>query len=322
MRKGLLIPLVVLIAIFVLPIFLSTYGTMLVSELFIMSIFALSLGLIMGYAGLISFGHAAFFGIGVYTVALLGQVIDNTYVLLFASLLFSGLIAWVTGSLFIRTTGAYFIMLTLSFNQLLFVLFYKMTGITGGADGMSIKAPLDFGFGSLTGTKEKYYVMAIAFVLCYLFLHYFIKSPSGKVIIGIKENEDRMKALGYNVRKYKVLGYSIAGMMGGFSGALYGYYNLFATPESIHWMLSGQAMIMVIIGGEGTLIGGPLGASVFVILQSIISSYTERWPIIMGLLFISVVLFARGGLARLFTALWKKISLNYTIFMENNSKRV
>jgi branched-chain amino acid transport system permease protein len=310
MKKGLIIPLIAGVVICVLPFILPTYGTMLVSELFIMSIFAMSLGLLMGYSGLISFGHAAFFGIGVYTVAFVSKMADNAYVIMIAALIICGLLALLTGILFIRTTGAYFIMLTLAFNQLVYVLFYKLKNITGGADGMSISATLDLGFGPLTETNETYYVMAVAFALCYLFLHLFIHSPSGKVIIGIKENEARMKALGYNIRYYKVLSYTIAGMMGGFAGTLYGYNNLFAAPESSSWMLSGQAMIMVIIGGEGTLIGGSLGAAVFVILQSLISSYTDHWTIIMGLIFMAVVLFARGGIAGIMKTVWKKLSGN------------
>jgi len=292
------------IIILLLPNVLSTYGIKLTSELYIMSIFALSLGLIMGYAGLPSFGHAAFFGLGAYTVALVGKFVDSSYVLIVAAIAIGGLMALLTGLLFVRNSGAYLIMLTMAFNQLLYVLFYKLTDYTGGADGMSVSVRLDLGFGPLTGAKGMYYFTAICLLGVFALLYYLVKSPVGRISYGSKVNDHRMKALGYNTYWYKVFMYTVGGMLAGFAGALYGYYNSFVSPDSIHWGLSGQALIMVVIGGSGTLIGPPIGAAVFVILQNYISSYTDRWPLIMGILFIALVLYGRGGIVHMGQRLW------------------
>ncbi|MEX2462592.1 MAG: branched-chain amino acid ABC transporter permease [Paenibacillaceae bacterium] len=305
-----LIPLISGAMVLALPIVLSTYGIKLASEVFIMSIFALSLGLIVGYAGLVSLGHAAFFGIGAYTVAILGEHMTNTYLLLAAAIVFSGLIAWITGILFFRSSGAYFLMITLAFSQMVFAVFYKMKSVTGGSDGMTVNVEPDLGFGVISGSLHVYYLMAIAFLLCYLLLYLFVQSPAGKVVRGVKENESRMKALGYNTHSYKLLAYTLSGMMAGFAGGLYAYYNFFVSPDITNWMFSGQALVMVIIGGVGTLFGPPIGAAVLIVLQNYMSSYTERWPIIMGIIFIALVLYGRGGIAHLLINVWKKIFMN------------
>jgi branched-chain amino acid transport system permease protein len=307
MTKNRVISIIAVLVILALPSVLSTYGIRLGGELFIMSIFALSLGLLMGFAGLTSFGHASFFGTGVYVVAILSKYVTNTYVLILSAIVITGLLAWIAGVLFVRVPGSYFFMLTLAFNQLLYVFFYKFKSLAGGADGMSISVRPDFGFGPITTPTGRYYLMAVCFILCYILLHYFIKSPAGKIVIGVKENQSRMNALGYNTNNYKVLAFTIAGTMAGFAGSLYAFSNLFASPEIISFGLSGQAMIMVIIGGASTLIGPPIGAAVFVVLQSYISSYTERWPIIMGALFLIVVFLNRGGLGNMLISLWKKV---------------
>lgn len=306
MNNHKLISLVSGVLVLVLPIILSSYGIKLASEIYIMAIFALSLGLIIGYAGLVSLGHAAFFGIGAYAVAVVGEHMANTYLLLGIAILISGIIAWITGIIFFRSSGAYFLMITLAFSQMVFAVFYKMD-ITGGSDGMTVTVEPDLGFGVISSPLGVYYLMAIAFLLCYLLLRIFIQSPAGKVVRGVKENESRMKALGYKTHSYKLLAYTISGMMAGFAGGLYAYYNYFVSPEITNWMFSGIVLLMVIIGGVGTLFGPPIGAAVFILLQNYVSTYTERWPIVMGVIFIALVLYGRGGIAHLLMSLWQKI---------------
>jgi ABC-type branched-chain amino acid transport system, permease component len=306
MNKKWIISIAAVGIILLLPMILSSYGIRLASEFYIMSIFSLSLGLIMGYVGLTSFGHAAFFGAGVYTVALLSEYISNTYLLFAASILIAGLLAFISGILFVRMPGAYFFMLTLSFNQLLYVFFYQMKNIAGGADGMLINATPNLGFGEIVSSVGLYYLAALSFLLCFIFLYFVIHSPMGKVIIGIKENELRMKALGYHTGVYKVLAYTISGAMGGFAGSLYAFFNLFASPEIISFGLSGQVLVMVMIGGAGTLLGPVIGALIFVVLQSYISSFTDYWSMIMGALFVVLVMIGRGGIVHLFMHIWKK----------------
>lgn len=294
--------------VLVLPLVLPSFGVSVATEVFIMAIFAMSLGLIMGYAGLVSLGHAAFFGVGAYTVALLGERILSVYVLVGAALLLSAAVALLSGALLIRTSGAYFLMLTLAFGQVLYAVAFQMRPITGGADGMSVAATLDFGFAEVASELGLYYLMGVAFLLCYLFLRLFVASPAGKAVKGIMENESRMRALGYNVRSYKLLAYTISGVMAGFAGALYAYFNFYVSPELVGWLFSGQAMIMVIVGGVGTLLGPAIGAGVFIVLQNYLSSYTDRWPLIMGAIFVIFVLVGRGGVVHWLDLTWKSVT--------------
>ncbi len=305
----------VLILVLILPVILSEYGIYLTTEIFIMAIFAMSLGLIMGYAGLVSLGHAAFFGIGAYTVAIGGQYVPNTYLLLVLALLFAGALALLSGMLFIRVSEFYFLMITLAFGQLLYAIIWQLKSVTGGADGLQIYTPFNFGWGEIIDPYHMYYVIAVLFTLCYLFLKLFVMSSAGKAVQGVMENESRMKAMGYNIAAYKLLAYTIAGAMAGISGGLYSYYNLFVSPEMVSWIFSGTILIMVIVGGKGTLLGPALGAAFFIILQNYVSAYTERWPLIMGAIFIVFVLLKRGGIIHLLMDLYKKI------LPSRNSKR-
>ncbi|GED31209.1 branched-chain amino acid ABC transporter permease [Brevibacillus centrosporus] len=300
-------PTLFIAILLLLPLILTNYGVKLTSEVLIMAIFVMSLGLIIGFAGLVSLGHAAFFGLGAYVVALLGTHLDNTYVLIIAAAVISGIVAFVSGLLFIRSSGAYFLMITLAFGQMLFAIFYKMESVTGGADGMAVSASLNLGFGAIESRVGFYYLVTIAFLVSYYLLRVFISSPLGKGVRGIKENESRMTALGYNIRHYKLIVYSLSGMLAGFAGALYAYFNQYVSPDLLHWMFSGQALIMVIVGGVGTLVGPAIGAGFFVILQSYISSYTDRWPMIMGVIFVAIVLYGRGGILQIAMLLWNKL---------------
>ncbi|WP_052476126.1 branched-chain amino acid ABC transporter permease [Cohnella kolymensis] len=303
-NRPLWLNLVLLVVLAVMPLLLSSYGLKLGSEVLIMAIFVMSLGLIIGFAGLVSLGHAAFFGAGAYTVTLIGDHLNNTYVLLLAAILVSGILAFISGLLFIRSSGAYFLMITLAFGQMLYAIAYKMEDITGGVDGKPVLATFDLGFGAIDSRLTFYYVTAVAFAASYFLLRVFISSPLGKSVRGIKENESRMTALGYNTRNYKLVVYTLSGMMAGFAGGLYSYFNEYISPDLLNWMFSGQALIMVIVGGVGTLLGPAIGAGFFVILQNYISSYTERWPIIMGLIFVAIVLYGRGGIIHIVSLIW------------------
>lgn len=303
-------PGVVALAAFVilLPLVLPSFGITVATEIFILAIFAVSLGLIIGYAGLVSLGHAAFFGAGAYTVALLGQSISSTYVLLAAAVLIGGVLALLSGALFVRASGAYFLMLTLAFGQVLFAVAFQTKSITGGADGMSVAVSPNLGFGEIVGDFGLYYLMAGAFMVCYLLLRLFVASPAGKAVRGVMENESRMQALGYNIRSFKLLAYTLSGAMAALAGALYAYFNFYVTPDLLGWVFSGQALIMVIVGGAGSLLGPALGAGVFILLQEYLSSYTERWQLVMGLIFTAFVLIGRGGLFDLLVLAFRRLA--------------
>jgi branched-chain amino acid transport system permease protein len=299
--------LILAVLVFALPVVLPPFGVSVATEIFILAIFAVSLGLIIGYAGLVSLGHAAFFGAGAYTVALLGERIANTYVLLVAAVLVGGLLALFSGALFVRTSGAYFLMLTLAFAQVLFAVAFEARFITGGGDGLSVAVVPDFGFGEVTGDYGLYYMMAAFFLCCYLVLRLFVASPAGKAVRGVMENESRMRALGFNTRSYKLLAYALSGAIASLAGALYAYFNFFVTPDLLGWVFSGQALIMVIVGGVGSLLGPAIGAGFFLLMQEYLSSYTERWQLVMGLIFVAFVLVGRGGVFDLLALAFHKV---------------
>lgn len=306
MKKIFIHTFLLILLVIIVPFLLSDYGVSLTAEIFIMGIFAMSLGLIMGYAGMVSFGHGAFFGIGAYTVAILGPHLPNTYLLILISAIISAVVALVTGAVFIRTSKFYFLMITLAFGQLFFALFWQLKSLTGGADGMSVSAIMNFGFGKILTPIALYYVMGIAFIIAFILLSLFVNSPAGKITKGVMENESRMNALGYNIRVYKLLAYTLSGSLAGVAGSLYSYYNLYVTPDLSSWMFSGQIMLMVIIGGIGTLFGPAIGAGVFIFLQNFISTYTERWPLIMGVILVILVIVGKGGILHWFQLLSAK----------------
>jgi branched-chain amino acid transport system permease protein len=295
------------VLVLALPLVLSPFGVSVATEIFILAVFAMSLGLIIGYAGLISLGHAAFFGTGAYTVAVLGGQITNTYLLLVAALCFSGALAFVSGLLFFRSSGTYFLMLTLALGQVLFAIAFQFEALTGGGDGMSVAAVPNLGAGEVVGELSLYYLMGVTFLLCYVLLRVFVDSPAGKAVRGTKENELRMRALGYNVRSYKLMVYTLSGTMAGLAGSLYAYFNVYVTPELFNWAFSGEALIMVIVGGSGTLLGPAIGAGVVIALENYLSSYTDRWALILGLIFVAFVLVGRGGVIHLLHAALKAV---------------
>lgn len=294
----------VLILLMIVGFFLLTdYGVLLVTEIAILAIFAMSLGLIMGYAGIISLGHAAFFGIGAYSIALLSNYVSNTYLLMVISMSICAIIALVTGAIFIRTSNFYFLMITLAFGQMVYALFFQLSW-AGASDGLAVLSGFNLGFGEIFSPIGFYFTMVSSFILIYTILRLFVLSPVGKITKGIMENEKRMKSLGYNTRVYKLLAYTISGLVAGIAGALYAFFNFFVTPDLTNWMFSGQALIMVIVGGVGTLLGPALGAAIYIILQNVISFYTDRWVFILGLTLVLLVLLGRGGVVNWILSLW------------------
>lgn len=300
--------LLLLLVTLLLSRVLSSFGLYLATEIYIRAIFAMSLGLLMGYAGLTSLGHAAFFGLGAYTVALLGDHMTNSYALVAAAVVVTAVVGFVSGALFTQASQFYFLMITLAFGQLLYALIWQLKPLTGGADGRSVRAVLDLGWGPLGDTLSLYYVTAIAVVVVYFGLTLFLASPVGVAIKGTMENELRMRVLGYDTRLYKLIAYTLAAAVGGFAGALYAFYNGFVDPELVSWLTSGEGVVMVIVGGLGSLLGPVVGSALFVTLQSYIGTFTERWMLVLGLIFVAFVLVGRGGLVDLAAAVWKGIS--------------
>jgi branched-chain amino acid transport system permease protein len=285
----------------------------LAARIAIYAIAAASLNLILGYGGLISFGHAAYFGIGGYVVGILYNhyvsgdpflgFISGTNQLLItipAAIIVSGLAALVLGALSLRTTGVPFIMITLAFAQMLFFLFISLKAY-GGDDGLIVRRRnVLFDLNMADDTTFYYLVVAIA-VLYFIGFARLVRSPFGLVLGGIRQNERRMAAIGVSTYRYKLVAFVIAGMGAGLAGALMANYSKFVSPDMLHWTKSGDLMIMIIIGGTGTLLGPALGAAVLIGLETFLTSWTEHWKFILGPILIVIVLFSSGGLNSLFS---------------------
>jgi branched-chain amino acid transport system permease protein len=293
-RALLLIALLILV---VLPFGLADYPRALIAEIFIFAIFAMSLDLILGFTGLMSLGHAAFFGLGAYAVAVLGTQFElNAWLGLVAGVLIAAAGAALIGFFCVRTGGIPFLMLTLAFAQLMFSVALKWRDVTGGSDGIALSAqPSFFGF-SLSHSLVMYFMTLVFFVAVYLGLHRLINAPLGHAFIGIRENEPRMAAIGYSTRAYKLLAFTIAGAIAGLAGGLYVIYNGFISSDAVYWTASGDILIMTMLGGAGTLIGPPIGAAVFLLMKNVVSSYSEHWLLIIGIAFICCVMFFPGGI--------------------------
>lgn len=274
----------------------GNYVTGLVAEVLIFAIFAMSLDLLVGFTGMTSFGHAAFFGVGAYAVAILGVHLGlNGWLGLVVAVVLSALVALVIGFFCIRVSGITFLMLTMAFSQLLFSISVKWRDVTGGTDGIGgFQRPSLFGL-SLDDRSVQYYVIAAGFLLAFFFLRRLIKSPLGSIFIGIRENEVRMRAIGYPVQRFKLLAFVIAGAIAGFGGALYAFFTAFVASDVLHWSQSGDAIMMVILGGAGTIAGPAIGAAIFLLLKNFVSSHFEYWALVVGIVFILCVMFLREG---------------------------
>lgn len=276
------------------PHVFAPYPVRLLQEILIWGVFAMSLDLLMGYAGMVSFGHSAFFGIGAYVAAVALTTSPGALSALVLPAGVAALAALVIGFFSIRVSGVYFIMLTLAFSQMFYAVAFQSARL-GAEDGI-VGVPRGRVLGLDTADPWVFHLYVVAvFALVGLALWRIVRSPFGHVLRGIHDNEARMQAVGYDVQRYKLLAFVIAGTVAGLAGALYTQFAGFITPDAFFWTTSGEALLMVIIGGTGTLGGAVLGSAAFILLQSLVSSYTERWMLILGLTFILFVLFAPGG---------------------------
>jgi branched-chain amino acid transport system permease protein len=302
--------LLVLATLIVLPFLMGDYPRALVAEIFIFAIFAMSLDLLLGFTGLMSLGHAAFFGLGAYAVAILGvQFGINAWLGVAAGVVIAAAGAASIGFFCVRTGGIPFLMLTLAFSQLVFSVALKWRDVTGGSDGMAIAGqPGFFGF-SLSKSLPMYFMALSFFALAYWALRRLLNSPLGHAFIGIRENEPRMMAIGYRTRTYKLIAFTIAGAVAGLAGGLYAIYNGFISSDAVYWTASGDILIMTMLGGAGTLVGPALGTAVFLLMKNVVSSYSEHWLSIIGVVFICCVMFFPGGLwGSLQQLQWKRAS--------------
>lgn len=304
--RGFPVHIIFLIAICIFPIFVSNYIQMLATEALLLAVFAMSLDLIMGYAGIVSFGHAAFFGVGGYTLGvIIMYLVPSVWFALLAAAITCGILAFLIGAISIRTRGIYFAILTLAFAELIYRIVFH-TYALGGSDGLiGIPVPnLNFGILkiNLQKTLNFYYLATFFAYFSYLTCHRITESPFGRVLRGIRDNEDRISFLGFNTKHYKIIAFVISGIFAGWSGALYSLFKTFADTEQLHFMMSGKVIIMDLIGGMGTLIGPMFGAIFLTVFQTVVSSFFSTYPLIIGAIFVLVVIFLPEGFYGLFHA--------------------
>jgi branched-chain amino acid transport system permease protein len=299
-RAFICVAIVLAAAPFGMPLFAMT----LLTEALILGLLAMSLDLMVGYTRLISFGHAAAYGLGAYASGylLLHTALPLPFAVLAASL-FAGVVAIGAAWVCTLAKGVSFSMLTLAFAQLLYAVAFKWTSVTGASDGLAGIPRRAGPFGiTVFQTKDGYYYLVLACLLgAYAFCRGLVGSPFGAVLRGIRENESKTLALGYNTRLYKIAVVAISFALGGLAGALYSPFAGFANTDLLFWLFSGQVLIMVIVGGQGTLIGPILGAAFFMLLEHVLSLYTESWALFFGLIFIGFVMFAPDGILGLLT---------------------
>ena len=277
--------------------FMSKFYLLLAFDALMFGTIAMSLDLLMGYTGLVSFGHAAFFGLGAYASAiLLERGIVSLWVCLAFAVLVVGLYALVVSFFATARRGIYFALLTLIFAEVVYT-FFRYTQTFGGSDGIQgVPSPRLVGDVAIDTPLRNYYLVLVYLGLAYLACRVLVTSHFGRVLVAIRENEDRARFLGYNVQRYKMAVCMISALLTGLGGALYPGRSAFATPDLMLWTVSGEFIIMVMIGGLGTLAGPIVGGAFFVLLQEKVSSYVDWYFIVIGLVLIFIVLFMPRGL--------------------------
>jgi branched-chain amino acid transport system permease protein len=314
--RWLLLGAVLLLAL--VPLVASTFYLQLGAKIMIMAIFALSLDLLIGHTGLVSFGHSAYFGVAAYMLALVTPKYEaaNFWLTLPAAIAAAGVAALIIGFLVVRTAGVYFIMVTLAFAQMLYAIFHD-TNLGGGSDGIYINIRPEL---TITGVKpldlespaQFFYLTLLLLIAVYWILHKVLHAPFGRALAGIRVNEQRMRSIGFPVFSYKLGAFTLAGAVAGLAGYLAACQFGFVNPEILAWHQSGTVLMMVILGGMGRLHGAVIGAAAYVMLQELFSSavlfgaYAQHWQLSMGALIVAIVLALPHGIGGLIDVAWRR----------------
>ena len=284
-----------------LSLFGSTYITQLLVQAMFFGIVALSLNLLLGYLGLPSLGHAAYMGIGAYTVAIcMTKFHMGTLGACLMAMLVAASAAALFGLVALRAKEVYFLMITLALGMLVWGLAYRWVSMTSGDNGISLVSRPQIGPWPLDDINNYYYFAFAIFCLCFFILYRIKISPFGHSLVGIKESESRMRTLGYNCWVHKYICFVIAGFFSGVAGILFIFYNLFISPSTLELLTNLESLLMVSLGGPGTVAGPFIGAIFIVFLKDFVSIYTERWLIILGSMYILIMIYAPSGLTEVF----------------------
>ena len=286
------------------PLALRQYQVDMLTEIIFFALFAVSYNLLLGYAGLLSFGHAMFFGTGAFTAAVALICIPGISIWsdILLAVLMATLVGLGVGSLLLRTKGAYFALLTLAFNSLFYVVATKWSSVTGGDDGLSITRPnINIGLTTiqLGGITSFYYFTLVIVGMAIVFCWYFTHTAMGRTVLLIRENEERMNFLGYNTHISRLILFVFTGAAAGLAGAFYTLHFQFVSISAISVDMTTTVLLMTFVGGTETFWGPILGAFVYIIVQSYLSDLTDRWPLFMGIIFVLMVLVMPGGLSRI-----------------------
>lgn len=282
------------LVLFFLPFFIPYKA--LGSQILIFMLFAMGYDICLGYAGMLSFGHAAFFGMGAYTTGLLILHYNaNILLAIFAGILFSVLLAFPIGYTAIKRRGIYFAMVTLAYAQMFYFVAFKWTTLTGGDDGLQgIPRPDFFGISLQSETSVYYFILGFLLIAVW-FAFRVVRSPFGHALVSIRESEQRAISIGFNPTRFKLIAFVISAGLCGLAGSLYCILQNFVPLQTLHWSISGDIVMMTILGGMGTLVGPLFGGLFVVLMREVLSTYTHLWALIMGISFIVIVLVFRRG---------------------------
>jgi len=299
-RITVLVLTVMLVLLIALPWLVPYFYIFIATEILILGLFAASFNLIFGYTGMLSFGHAAFFGMGSYVVAMLLQSFQwPLLACLLAAVMVAALLAWVIGFFCVRLNEVYFAMLTLAFGMMVFAVAHQWRSVTNGSDGIAGFSVTSFGLGlelTLGNPSVYYHVVLVLVVLAVALLYLICRSSFGLTLRAIRQNPERVAFCGLNVRRYRLAAFTVAGAFAGLAGGLMAPFLRIASPELLHWSMSAEPVLMTILGGSGYFLGPFVGAGVFVLLETWVTSMTQAWMLVLGIILALMVMFFRRGL--------------------------
>jgi branched-chain amino acid transport system permease protein len=281
----------------------------LATEIVIFALFGLAFNILFGYTGLLSFGHSAFFGLGAYGCSLYLKLLGlDIWQSLAIAMLLTAVVAIIMGSLCLKLHGLAFAFVTLAFSELIYFICFQWRSLTGGDDGLTlipvpeVSIPYIFSFG-LKSPLTRYYFFLGVVVAAYILIYLILSSPFGKVLVGIRENPERASFLGYNVSVYRLISFALSGLFSGLAGALFSLHLNFVPIEAMHWSMSGQVVIIALIGGTRYFLGPAIGSLVLLLVEDLTNIWFEHWELVAGLFFVGVVLFMPEGVWGLYDKL-------------------
>ncbi len=310
MNKKVLFGLLIII-LFLVPYIFSEYWLLILSEILIMGLFAISFNLLFGYSGLLSFGHAGFFGLGAYTAALLIQHnITSIAIIILAGIIITAIISLIIGFLSVKHDEIYFAMITLAFGMMLFTIAHNWTSLTGGSDGLPL---MTMPVIKIAGKKFSffnpsviYYFTLIITTISTFILYRIVNSHFGLILTGMRENKERLIFSGANIRNIRLFAFVVSAIFSGIAGIIFCFFSSMATPESMHWSFSAKPVIMSVLGGAEVFLGPLFGSIVFYVLEQIIRQFTDNWMIFLGIFLIPIVIFFPKGIVGTFLKVFSK----------------